>query len=348
MFVFLSLLCGCSTLPGFADRQLEKSFEYDAERKMDDKAFEAALKAGAKADRCFSNGATALIMAVLRNRPDRVRMLLDAGADPGYATERGTAALHVAAALRRKECVEILLKGGASPDKGGSYGRTPLMEAARAGSVEILKMLLEKGADLHAKDSFGRTALIHGACAMKNTLETVKYLVSRGADPMTADKDMKSAVMHGAGLCHTDAALYLLDLIPDLSNNSALGLMIMYYAIAGGDIKVVETLIDRRMPLNRDPSLIFKGTKLLKTKRFFQILVRNGILANGRTPVHWAAIANNKQIVQLLINRGADPLQMDEAGNTADELTTSPEVRSYILSRQKEASRKQKRFQQKK
>ena len=45
-------------------------------------------------------------------------------------------------------------------------------------------------------------------------------------------------------------------------------------------------------------------------------------------------------MVQLLIRRGADSLQMDEAGDTADELTTSPEVSSYIRSRQKEALRK--------
>jgi ankyrin repeat protein len=332
------LLCSaCSSTRIFAGRDLERSFVYSAGKKMDDKAFEKALQAGAGPDVYFSNGATPLIMAVLRKSPGRVKRLLQAGANPDFATERGSTALHTAAALADRECMEILLKAGSDPDKKGNFGRTPLMEAARTGNVQIAKLLLEKGADLHKKDSLGRTALMHGACASKNSLPMVKYLVSKGADPMEADQEMRLAVMHASALHHTEAALYLLDLIPDLSKQPALGLMIMYYAIAGGDLKVVETLIDRRMPLNRDPSLIFKGTKLLKTKRFFHILVRNGILANGRTPIHWAALANNKKMVQLLISRGADCLQMDETGDTAEELTTSPEVRSYIRARQKEA-----------
>lgn len=336
----LVLCSACSGGGLLAGRQLERSFVYSAGKKMDDKAFEEALKAGADPDVYFSNGATPLIMAVLRKSPERVKRLLQAGASADFATERGSTALHTAAALADRECVAILLKAGSDPNKGGSFGRTPLMEAARTGNVQIVQLLLEKGSNLHAEDSLGRTALMHGACAQKNTLAMVKYLVSKGADPMKADKEMRLAVMHASALRHTDAALYLLDLIVDLPKRPALGLMIMYYAINGGDLKVVETLIDRRMPLNRDPSLIFKGTKLLKTKRFFHILVRNGILANGRTPIHWAALANNKQMVQLLIRRGADSLQMDEAGDTADELTTSPEVSSYIRSRQKEALRK--------
>lgn len=345
----LVLLTGsaCTSISHSAGKQLERSFVYDALRKMDDKAFEESLRSGADPDMIFSNGATPLIMAVLRNRPDRVKRLLEAGADPKYATERGSTALHTAAALARRECVDLLLKAGCDPDQPGSYGRTALMEAARTGNLPVVKSLLDKGCDLHAKDRLGRTALIHGACAHKEPLSMVKYLISRGADPMAADDEMKLAVMYAAQLRHTDAALYLLDLITDLPKRPALGLMIMHSAIQGGDVKVVETLIDRRLPLNRTPSMIFKGSKLLNTSRALRILIRNGILSRGRTPIHWAALANNKQIAALLIKRGADCLQKDEAGDTADELATSPEVSSYIRSRQKEVLRKMKRDQRK-
>ena len=220
--------------------------------------------------------------------------------------------------------------------------------AGNIATGEAAKALLDAGADIGETDSKGRTALMHAAEAQRNTLEAVKLLIARGADPMAYDSDVRLAVMHAAALKHTDAALYLLDLIPDLPKKPGLGLMIMHSAIKGNDLKVMDKLIDRRVPLNRSLSVVLKGTRILQIHGFYRILIRNGLLGKGRVPLHWAAIDNNLDAVKLLIDRGADPLQPDELGHYADALATSREVIHYIRKKQSETLRKYREMEENK
>ena len=208
------------------------------------------------------------------------------------------------------------------------------MDAARLGNLEIMEDLMDSGADITAVDSLKRTALMHAADARRNSLEAVRLLISNGADPSVMDSDLKNAAMHAAQLRHTDAAIYLLELVPDISKEPALGLMVMHSAIKGSDLKVMEWLIDRRLPLNRSLSLVLKGTRILQVHGFYRILIRNGLLGSGRVPLHWAARDNNLAAVRLLVSRGADPLQPDELGHTPDELATSHEVVQYLQKQQ--------------
>ena len=333
------ILSGCAFFSGSShplkNRQLEKAFRPDRKKQMDAQSFEAALKGGADPDLELENGGTPLIMTVLYNRPDLIRMLLQHGADVNKPGKRGSTPLHVAAGLGRLECLELLLKSGAAVNTHGAFGRTPLMDAARMGNLQIMEKLLDADAQVNALDSMKRTALMHAAEAQKNSLAAVRMLVSAGADSMAYDQDLKLAVMHAAALKHTEAAMYLIDLIPDLSKKPALGLMIMHEAIKGNDLKVMERLIDLRLPLNRSLSLVLKSSRILQVHGFYRILIRNGMLGNGRVPLHWAAIENNLAAVKLLISRGADPFQPDELGHTPDELSTSREVIQYLRKQQK-------------
>lgn len=325
---------GCSSHL-LADRQLENSFRLDRKKKMNDADFLAALKNGADPNGEFKNGSTPLIMAVLRDRPDLVRELLNRGAEINRQGKRGGAALHVAAGLNRMKCLDLLIKSGAEVDLPGAFGRTPLMDAARMGNLKIMEELIDAGAQVNAIDNMKRTPLMHAAEAQKNSLEAVRMLVSSGADAMMRDQDLKLAANHAAELKHTEAAIYLIDLIPDLRQKPALCLMIMHSAIRGNDLKVIEYLIDYRPPLNRSLSLVLKGTTIMQVHGFYRILIRNGMLGKGRMPLHWAAIENNLDAVKLLIARGADPLQPDELGHMADELALSREVIEYIRDAQK-------------
>ncbi|MBO4632514.1 MAG: ankyrin repeat domain-containing protein [Lentisphaeria bacterium] len=337
------LLSGCGIFGSshpFKDSQLENSFRLDRKRKMNEKAFIEALQGGADPNLELKNGATPLIMTILRNRADLAEMLLKRGADVNRAGKRGSTPLHTAAGLGRRECLKLLLKSGADVNPKGPVGRTPLMEASRMGNLAEMEDLIDAGAQVNAVDSMNRTALMHAAEAQKNSLAAVRMLVSNGAEPMAYDDDLKIAAMHAAELKHTESAMYLIDLIPDLSKRPELGLMIMYYAIKGNDLKVMEMLIDRRPPLNRSLSLVLKGSRILQIHGFYRILIRNGLLGRGRVPLHWAAIANNLDAVKLLIARGADPLQPDELGHSPDELATSREVIQYLRKQQKIALEK--------
>ncbi|MBO4647895.1 MAG: ankyrin repeat domain-containing protein [Lentisphaeria bacterium] len=333
------LLAGCGLFGGsshpFKDRQLEQSLQLDRNKKMNDQAFAEALKGGADPNLELKNGGTPLIMAVVYDRTDLIRTLLQSGAKVNHPGKRGSTPLHVAAGLGRKECLDLLLKAGAEVNAPGAFGRTPLMDASRMGQLEIMDELIEAGAKIDALDELKRTALMHAAEAHKNTVAAVRLLASRGADPMLFDSDMKTAAMHAAELKHTEAALYLIDLIPDLPRRPALGLLIMHSAIKGNDLKVMERLIDQRVPLNRSLSMVLKGSRILQVHGFYRILIRNGLLGRGRVPLHWAAIENNLDAIKLLLAHGADPFQQDELGLEADELATSRAVVQYIRKQKK-------------
>ena len=340
-FTIVSLVLGCiltgcaSGSSPFKNSQLEDSFRLDRKKQMDTKAFEEALKGGADPNMELKNGATPLIMVIRRNRPDLIPLLLKAGADVNRPSARGSAPLNIAASLGYRKCLRQLLAAGAKVNAPGAFGRTALMDAARMGRLETIEALIDADAELNARDSMERTALMHAAEAQRNSPEAVRMLVAAGADPMLYDSDLKIAAMHAAELKHTEAALYLIDLIPDLSRHPEIGLMIMYSAIKGNDLKVMEKLLGQRPPLNRSLSLVLKGTKIMQVHGFYRILIRNGLLGKGRVPLHWAARENNLDAVKLLISRGADPEQEDELGHTADELATSKEVIHYIRKMQK-------------
>jgi len=332
-FSGLLLLTACATFHNpLKDRELANAL---TQKKPSIKTIEEALRSGADPNYMVSNGATPLILAILIDKPDYVKLLLKYGADANLAGRRGHTPLHVAAALEHPECMEILLQAGAKPDTHGAFGRTPLMEAARMGRCKNIEKLLQAGADINGLDDMKRTPLMHAAEAHKNSLETVRLLISKGADSALFDEEAKDAMMHAAEQKNTEVALYLMELVPDLNQRPALGLMMMKSAIKGGDIKVVEKLLDQRVPLNRDLSLVLKSTRVLQVHGAYRVLVRNGMLANGRTPLLWAAMENNIEIVKLLIARGADPLQPDENGNRADDLATSRDVIQYIRDQQK-------------
>lgn len=337
VFAAVSLGCilsGCAWFGGsshpFKDQQLENSFRLDRKKQMDGKAFEEALQGGANPNLEMKNGATPLIMAVLRNRPDLVSSLLKAGAEVNRPGKRGSTPLHAAAALGRKKCLDLLLQAGADVNVHGALGRTPLMDAARMGQLETMTELIDSGADVNDRDSKNRTPLMHAADAQRKSLEAARLLISYGADSLLHDSDLKTAAMHAAEMKHTETALYLIDLIPDLPKHPEHSMMILFYAIKGNDLKVMEKLIDQRLPLNRNLSLILKGTRILQVHGFYRILIRNGLLGHGRVPLHWAAIENNLPAVKLLIEHGADPNQPDELGHTPDELSTSREVIQFI------------------
>lgn len=98
-------------------------------------------------------GRQPLGVAVGQNKPELVRLLLEAGADPDEH-ESTVPALH--AALRHEETrskvlVRLLLDHGADPDLGpGTKWQTPLAAAVWAEQATVATMLVEHGANVHA------------------------------------------------------------------------------------------------------------------------------------------------------------------------------------------------------
>jgi ankyrin repeat protein len=74
---------------------------------------------------------------------------------PDMAESDGSTALMVAISKNRKEMVEALIRAGADVNARDDTGMTPLMYAAMRGSLEIVKFLHKSGADINARADLG-------------------------------------------------------------------------------------------------------------------------------------------------------------------------------------------------
>ncbi|EFX63776.1 hypothetical protein DAPPUDRAFT_66792, partial [Daphnia pulex] len=90
----------------------------------------------------------ALHLAVAKNLPELVEVLLNAGADTNQTNCNGETALHLAAAthtlsLNRLLIVDLLIKNGANPNVIDNRGRTVLYNALFNMAEDVAKLLLE-------------------------------------------------------------------------------------------------------------------------------------------------------------------------------------------------------------
>jgi ankyrin repeat protein len=106
-----------------------------------------------------SQGRTQLHQAVIQNSTDQVRALLSSGAHVDIRDNFNNEPLHVAVGQNEvnKEIAKILLDYGACPDSPGEGRKSPLHLSVKA--RPILQMLLKAGPNLSTADMRGNTAL---------------------------------------------------------------------------------------------------------------------------------------------------------------------------------------------
>lgn len=105
---------------------------------------------------------TADLMAAIRGgNTARVQALLDANPRLINAKERqaGFTALHVAVSKDQPSMVRLLLDRGAEVDAGNIYKQTALHLCAQFNNVTLARLLLSHGANVNARTKFGVTPL---------------------------------------------------------------------------------------------------------------------------------------------------------------------------------------------
>lgn len=102
----------------------------------------------------------ALIIAIIGNNMDHVRMILESGQiDINDKDTEGMSALHCAVRNNNLGMTRLLLDTKANIDVIDSFGNTPLHWSARWGDAEITRILLQSGASINVKNNEGNTAL---------------------------------------------------------------------------------------------------------------------------------------------------------------------------------------------
>lgn len=307
---------------------------------------ELLLEKGADVHATDDDSRTALTWAAGRGRKNMVEFLLQNGAVLDHKDNEGKTVLISAARHSDRDMVALLLDQGADLHEKDHTGTTALMMAATQWESDIPELLLEKGADIHEKNNFGDTALMFAA--EERNKDTVKLLATRGAAvdeksaqavkskrkagenfsvPVTA----VSVLVDAANKGDLAAVTALLDEHGSaiINQKNIHGWMPLIWAIRGGHKDIVELLIDRGADINarggdRMTPLMQAAAELRAD--FVELLLKKGAStegqdeSNGMTALMWA-VANegNKEIVEMLLEHGADLDVEDHEGETALE-----------------------------
>jgi len=152
----------------------------EATRNGDNDTLRALLQKKVDVNAAEADGATALHWASYRDDMESADLLIRAGAKVNAANDLGATPLWTASQNGSTPMVRKLLEAGANPNLALLLGETPLIVAARSGNRDIVEQLLAKGAKVNARAARGQTALMW-AVSEKHP-EAVKALLAGGAD----------------------------------------------------------------------------------------------------------------------------------------------------------------------
>ena len=165
----------------------------DAVRRGDVDAVRSLVRQGLDVNGAQGDGLTPLHLAATNGGAEIAEILVYAGANLEARTRNGAhTPLHVASRGGHSGVIEILLGAGADLAVRTTNGSTPLHFAAVSGVPSATEVLLDHGAEVDAREhAAGQTPLIYAASS--NYLEAVKVLLAWDADPNAATTEVDIA-----------------------------------------------------------------------------------------------------------------------------------------------------------
>lgn len=233
------------------------------------------------------------LKAAARGDMDTLRSYLSGKQAREYlkVTDRnGDYALHLAVRHGKNDVIDALLAAGADIEGHNNHGYTPLAVAASTGGrIDTLRRLIAAGAEVNAELHGGSTAL--SLASARGSGAAVDILLAAKADPDT-DKPLLNAVRYGRG----DIVKKLIEAgaVTDLHDSDGRNLL---HLAAMQDAQETAAL------------LLAKGHDIDQRDR-----------QHGYTPLQWAVYYNRMQMVEFLLEQGADTQAKNNKGNTALQL----------------------------
>jgi ankyrin repeat protein len=168
--------------------------------------------------KCTNFEEMALFLAVERDFPDVVQILLSAGVDVDAKDSIGQTSLHRATRRGSARLIRTLFRNGAKVDIMNDDGRTAWSANISSKNERILQILLDEGADPNTRGHNGVSEL-YSAAAGGNT-EVVKLMLKSGTDP-SIKTAFDWAPLHWAAYCgHDECVKLLIDAGADLNQAS--------------------------------------------------------------------------------------------------------------------------------
>ena len=262
-----------------------------------------------------SRGETLLHAAARQGREPAARLLISRGADVNARDQSSRTPLHCAAQNARTEIAALLLRNGGDIDARNNDGLTALLLAAGGGHRHLVRALLEHGAQTSLRDPDGRTPLDRARAA--GSVEAVKLLLERHTpeDPASlapvfefalengGEDSVRTALERHTGAQPARLAPILAVALEHGHETLARFLLGLHRQADPADLAPALELALKRGAKNLVLEFLSIHSRIDKGSR------RKG--ARGATLLHLAVRANNKELVEALVDAGADLDRLD-------------------------------------
>ena len=271
------------------------------------------VEADARVRDTDKDGRTCLMLAAYNGHTETVRYLVGLPeVDVNHRDSEDDTALHHA--RRDADVVQVLLAAGADTEMKNSASYSPLHDACFSGALEVVKTLVEAGAGVRATDNQGDTCLT--LAAYSGHTEIVRYLVGLPEVELNHHEgDKKTALQCAVEENHPADAQVLITAGADMDTKDNEGRSPLHYACIDGALNIVKMLVEAGAGVcvrdDYDATCLtiaaYRGHT--ETVRYLvglpqvEVNLRNG---NGCTALHCAMQHNDTEMVQVLIDAGAD------------------------------------------
>ncbi|KAH8976940.1 ankyrin repeat-containing domain protein [Lactarius hatsudake] len=219
--------------------------------------------------------------------------------------------LHAALFNGHIKVAQLLRERGADVNALGAYERTPLHFVSEFAAAE---WLLDCGADINSRDEFGSTPLYR--VASRGYLEIVRLLLEHNAEVNAQNIHGYTSLIMASSNGYRDVVRYFLDQNADASVRNDSGDTALHRAAQYGRLEVSRMLLDCNVEVN------------LQNDEGLTPLHRASEGSLDDDPGPWAR--GHIDVVQLLLEHGADAQLRNLSGKTASEVARGPEKQEII------------------
>lgn len=224
--------------------------------------------------------------------------LIKQGANVNAADQRQSTALHEAARRGHTSIVEFLIANGANVNAKDGYGHIPAYLALRATYTKVADLLMDKGA--------GASAIYFAAYL--GDLPRLKNLIANGVSLDAKDEVGFSPLHAAAAGGHRNVVEYLISQSANANAEAQPGWTALSYAAAGNHMVVVRLLRAKGVGAGKRASellpIVAKRGYIDAAKTLIDLGAKTD--PGERTALHEATFEGHKDMVELLISRGAD------------------------------------------
>lgn len=262
---------------------------------------------------------------------DLTLILLDLGANPSKPNNRGSTPILLAAEMGKVKSVQALIDKGADFRIANNAGVTPLHRAAYDNHAECVRLLLDLGADPNLANDWGYTPV--ALAALHGRVECVRVFLEH--NKLDKPNPVDFAVKDPDGLCILGLAVseeedQVVDLLLESLDEKEVRFAIRN-AVTSGASHVVRTLLQKTTPAGGKPRLdderygTLLGLAVVKQRSSVVSMLLDDEWAgmevdetdaDGRTPLMYAVMKGDAELVSMLLKAHANPNRRDGAGET--------------------------------